>query len=264
MKKFGLALGGGGAKGICHIAFLKVIDELGITPAVISGTSIGAIIGGFYSAGLPGLEIEHELEGLGLLDVYRMAMDFSVFSQSAILKGKGVEEYLMKKIPVGTFEELSLPLKVVATDFWNRRQVVFESGELGTALRASIAMPGIFEPVIMDRTVLVDGGAVNPLPYDLIQPECDFTIAIDVSGEKAYSEDDPVPNMVENILSTFQIMQAAILEAKMKLSPPDLYVKPSLTDIRVLDFHRHKEILDGVREDAVKFRMSLEKLMDKA
>lgn len=261
MKRIGLALGGGGARGICHIAFLKVMDEMGIRPIAIAGTSIGAIVGGFYAAGVSGLEMEQELANIGLRNLYKMAMDFSLFSQSAILKGKGVEEYLLSKIPCRTFEELAIPLKVVATDFWNRREVVFESGDLISAMRASMAMPAVFEPVLREGTVLIDGSAVNPLPYDLIQAECDFTIAIDVSGEKSYSADDPVPNMVESILYAFQIMQAAIVDAKKRVSPPDLYVKPGLTDIRVLDFYRYKEILAGVDDEVVNFRQTLTGLL---
>jgi len=264
MKRIGLALGGGGARGICHIAFLKVIDEMGIKPTVVAGTSIGAIIGGFYAAGVSASEMEQELGNIGLRDIYRIAMDFSHFSQSAILKGEGVEEYLSRKIPCRTFEELSIPLKVVAADFWNRRGIVFESGDLVTAIRASMAMPALFEPVVLeDHTVLIDGSAVNPLPYDLIQQECDFTIAIDVSGEKSYPPDDPVPNMVESILSAFQIMQASIVEAKVRVSAPDLYVKPSLTNIRVLDFYRYKEILSRVSQEVASFRASLETLLEK-
>jgi NTE family protein len=82
--------------------------------------------------------------------------------------------------------------------------------------------PVVFEPVVLNHKVLIDGGAVNPLPYDLIRNECDLTIAIDVSGEKTYAPEDPVPNMLESLLATFQIMQAAIVEAKKRFSPPDI------------------------------------------
>jgi len=261
MKKIGLALGGGGAKGLCHIAFLKALDEMGVKPALIAGTSIGAVIGGFYAAGISGAEIEEELKNIRLKDLYQMAVDFSLFSNSALYRGKGVEDYLSRKIPVRTFEELPTPLKVVATDFWNRREVVLEQGDLTIAIRASMAMPVVFEPVLLAGTVLIDGGAVNPLPYDLLQGECELTIAIDVSGEKTYTPDDPVPNMLESILSTFQIMQASIVEAKRKIFPPDFYVKPALTNIRVLDFYRYKEILGGVQDEVARLKEDLEKAL---
>ena len=99
------------------------------------------------------------------------------------------------------------------------------------------------------------------MPYDLIRQDCDLTIAIDVSGEKTYAPENPVPNMVESILSTFQIMQASIVEAKKQLSPPDIYIKPALTNIRVLDFYRYKEILAGVRDEVQGFKDTLKNLL---
>jgi NTE family protein len=256
--RIGVALGGGGAKGICHIAFLQALDELGVKPAIISGSSIGAIVGGLYAAGNSGEQLLRLLRELSITDLSRMVLDFSLWSNSAILKGKGVEEFLGRHLPQ-TFSQLRVPLKVVATDFWSRREVVLETGDLMAALRASMALPVVFEPVVAGKRVLIDGGAVNPLPYDLIKPDCDITIAIDVSGVKTADGDDPVPNMLENILSTFQIMQASIVEAKKSVSTPDIYVRPALTNIRVLDFHRYKEILEGVRHDVVQFKKEVQR-----
>jgi NTE family protein len=261
MKRVGIALGGGGAKGLSHIAFLKALDELKVRPAIIAGTSIGAVVGGFYAAGVSGAGLEQLLENIGFKELSKIVLDFSILSNSAIFTGKRVEEFLARQIPYQTFEEVEIPLKVVATDFWNRREVIFESGSLITAIRASMAMPAVFEPVIFKDKVLIDGGAVNPLPYDLIREECDLTIAIDVSGEKTYAPGDPVPNMLESLLSTFQIMQASIVEAKKRLSQPDIYVKPALTNIRVLDFYRYKEILAGVQDEVQGFKETLKNLI---
>ena len=261
MKRIGVALGAGGAKGLSHIAFLQALDELGVRPAVIAGSSVGAVIGGFYAAGVSGARLEQLVKKIGFRDLYKIVLDFSILSNSAIFKGKGVEDFLSREIPARTFEEVEIPLKIVATNFWDRRPVVFESGNLITAIRASMALPAIFEPVVWNDMVLVDGGAVNPLPYDLIRQECDLVIAIDVSGEKTYAPEDPVPNMVESILSTFQIMQASIVAAKKQLSPPDIYIKPALTNIRVLDFYRYKEILAGVQGEVEEFKETLKNLL---
>ena len=261
MKRVGVALGGGGAKGLSHIAFLKALDELKVRPAIIAGTSIGAVIGGLYAAGVSGGGLEQLLENTSFKELSKIVLDFSILSNSAIFTGKRVEEFLALRIPCQTFEEVEIPLKVVATDFWNRQEVIFESGSLITAIRASMAIPAVFEPVILIDKVLIDGGAVNPLPYDHIRKECDLTIAIDVSGEKTYAPADPVPNMLESLLSTFQIMQASIVEAKKRLSPPDIYVKPPLTNIRVLDFYRYKEILAGVQDEVQKFKETLKKCL---
>lgn len=261
MKRIGVALGAGGAKGLCHLAFLQALDELGVRPAVIAGSSIGAVIGGFYAAGVSGARLEQLVQKIGFRDLSKIVLDFSILSNSAFFKGKGVEDFLSREIPARTFEEVQIPFKVVATNFWDRRPVVFETGNLITAIRASMALPALFEPVLLNGMVLVDGGAVNPLPYDLIRRECDLTIAIDVSGEKTYAPENPVPNMVESILSTFQIMQASIVEAKKQLSPPDIYIKPALTNIRVLDFYRYKEILAGVQDEVQKFKETLKNLL---
>jgi NTE family protein len=208
-----------------------------------------------------GAELEQKLQTMGFKELCKIVLDFSILSNSAIFTGNKVEEFLARQIPSQTFEAVEIPFKVVATDFWNRREVIFETGSLITAIRASMAMPAVFEPVILNDKVLIDGGAVNPLPYDLIREECDLTIAIDVSGEKTYVPEDPVPNLLESLLSTFQIMQAAIVEAKKRLSPPDIYVKPALTNIRVLDFYRYKEILAGVQDEVAGFKETLKNLL---
>jgi len=255
-KRIGLALGGGGAKGLCHIAFIKVLDELGLRPSVIAGTSIGAVVGGFYASGVSGSQIEHILKNIKFSDVVK-TVDLSMLSNSGLVTGKGIEDFLYEHIPARTFEELKIPLKVVATDFWKRRQVVFDSGELIPAMRASMSMPALFQPITFGGMVLVDGGAVNPLPYDIIRKECDILIAIDVSGEKTPSEGDRVPSIFESIVSTNQIMQESIIRSKMKISKPDIYIKPDLTNIRVLEFHRYDEILNSVGQDVELFRKEL-------
>ena len=259
-SKVGLALGGGGAKGLSHISFIKALDEMGVKPTIISGTSIGSIVGAFYAAGVPGFEMEAYMQKVDFGDIYKL-VDFSIFSGSAIISGKGVEQFLSENLPVGTFEELDIPLKIIATDFWQRREVIFDSGELVPAIRASISMPAIFEPLVIGDKVLVDGGGVNPLPYDIIRDACDLLIAIDVSGEKIPPEDTPVPGVFESILSTFQIMQASIVTSKMKSFAPDLYVKPALRNFRVLEFHRHDEILESVTDEVERFKQDLSKLL---
>ncbi|MCD4795884.1 MAG: patatin-like phospholipase family protein, partial [Candidatus Cloacimonetes bacterium] len=157
MKKIGLALGGGGARGLCHIKFIEALDELELKPSIIAGTSIGAIIGAFYASGLSGVQMENMLYEIDFKDLFKM-MDFSFLSRSSLIKGRGVENFLKQNIPVSTFEELNIPLKIVATDFWREDDVVFDSGKLIPAIRASISIPAIFEPVILDDKVLIDGG----------------------------------------------------------------------------------------------------------
>jgi NTE family protein len=252
-KRIGLALGGGGAKGLCHIAFLKALDEMGLKPSVIAGTSIGAIVGAFYAAGVSGAEMEDALRKVRISDVNKMVD----FSGSLTLKGKGLERFFYKLLPARSFEELKIPLKVVATDFWRRREVIFETGELIPAIRASMSIPGLLKPVKIGDTVLVDGGAVNPVPYDTIRQECDILIAINVSGSKTPLKQDNMPTFMESIMSTFQIMQTSIMEHKLRISQPDIYIKPELQNIKVLEFYRYAEIMNGVKNDVEQFKQEI-------
>ena len=260
MKRIGLALGAGGAKGLCHIAFIEALDEMGYKPSIISGTSIGAIIGGAYASGMTAEEIKQILGNVNFLNISKI-MVLSIWSNSGMLKGKGVEEMLRKHIPVQTFEDLKIPFKAVATDFWNRNEVILDSGDLITALRASMSMPAILKPVVINDRVLIDGGAVNPLPYDIIRKDCDLLIAIDVSGEKIPSVNKSKPKMIESIMSTFQIMQTSIVNSKMKISKPDIYIKPELKNIRVLELFKYDEIMDAVKDDVKHFKKEVKKKM---
>jgi NTE family protein len=255
-QSIGLALGGGGARGLCHIAFLKVFDELGIRPKVISGTSIGAVIGSFYAAGLSADEMTNLLERVGFVELTKM-MDLNILSDTALLKGKGVEEFIEENLPVNTFNECRIPLKIVAADFWKREQVIFESGDLIEAIRASMSLPAVFEPVKHEQRVLIDGGAVNPVPYDIIRDDCDICIAIDVSGKREPKKPNALPNMFECVLSTFEIMQDSILRCKNLRDTPHIYIKPDLVNIGVLEFFKYKHILKCVETDVQAFRKAL-------
>lgn len=259
--RVGLTLGSGGAKGLSHIAFLKVFDELGVKPTVLSGTSIGAIIAAFYAAGMDGRQIEGLFDGMGIRKIGRL-MDPSIFSNSGLLKGRKVEAFLAENLPVKRFEELTIPLKIVATDFWKREEVVFDSGDLLKAIRASIAIPVVLEPLVVEGRILTDGGTVNPLPYDLIQGDCDLVVAIDVSGQKVPGKEHPTPTMLENIFSTFQIMQESIVRSKMAAKKPDILLQPRLPNIQLLDFHRKEEIFKGVEKDVSHFKEELEAAME--
>lgn len=261
LKRVGLALGGGGARGLCHVEFLQVMDELEITPAVVSGTSIGSIIGAFYAAGLSGRQIKDLYGKIGLRQMTKM-LDFSLLSSSGLVKGEGVIDFLEEHLPVRWFEDLAIPLKIVATDYWNRKEIVMESGEIIPAIRASISIPGIFEPVKLNNTVMIDGGASNPLPMSIIRDECDVLIAIDVSGISQPPKKNPVPSIFNAIMGSFQIMEANINAREKKRLEPEIYVKPDLVNIQILDFHREKDILESVTGDIESFRRDLISALD--
>ena len=166
-------------------------------------------------------------------------------------------------LPVKTFEKLKIPLKIVATDYWEQKQVVFDSGDLIPAIRASMSIPAVFEPVIIGEMVLIDGGITNNLPYDIIQDECDITIAIDVSGNVINPKKVKAPNLFDNIMNSFVILQDSIIKYQMKIKTPDIYIKPQLEDVGILDFHKANDVLESVKDDVVQLRKELEEKMQK-
>lgn len=254
----GLTLGGGGARGLCFIEFCKALDEFGIRPSIISGTSIGAIFGAFYAAGISGHNMEARLRDITLLKIPQL-IDFRVFMKTSLLKGRRIEAFFRSVLGCDRFEDLQIPLKITATDFWNRELVVFDSGPLPRAIRASMSLPLIFEPVVLDNRVLVDGGASNPLPHDIIRDECDFLIAIDVSGHLRPTKPGYLPGMFDNIMGVFQTMQRQIITERLNRSFVDLLVRPRLLNFGILDFHKEKEILDSVKHDVEDFKRTLER-----
>ena len=250
----GLALGSGGASGLAHIPMLEVFDELGIKPSIIAGSSIGSVVGALYASGMSGKEIRDIVSefsgsdmqvfrtlirgdsGLELMDLLRFDLD-----AGGLVDSQGFLNFLKQKIRYSRFEELPIRLKVVAADYWKRSQVVFQAGEIIPAVRSSMAVPGLFAPVAFEDRLLIDGGTVNPLPYDLLEGECDIIAAIDVSGGESIDETKK-PDFTDALFNTFEIMQQAIIDQKMKLFEPDIYIRPDIKDIRLLHFHRSEEI----------------------
>lgn len=250
----GLALGGGGARGLAHILMLEVLDDLEIRPRHIAGTSIGAVIGALYAAGMSGREIrslvdrltvsqnESWLSGLFEQELGRWWDLINLkLGSGGLIDTRAFAGFVEETAGVSDFAQLGIPLKIVAADFWQREQVVFESGSLGTAIQASTAIPGLFSPLRHCGRVLVDGGLVNPMPYDLLFGECDVVVAIDVAGTRRPQSDDG-PGYFETLFNTMQIMQASILREKMQQRPPHIYIHPELEDVRVLEFNRVDDI----------------------
>jgi len=264
--RIGIALGGGGARGLAHILMLEVLDELGIQPYRISGTSIGAIVGVLYASGKSGREIrqlvdeltvgsnESWFDALSEQRVLRwLAFLLPELRRGGLLNPEGFINFLSETVGIKTFNELKIPLQVVATDFWKREAVALSSGELMPAVQASMALPGVSAAVEINDRLLVDGGLVNPVPYDLIQFESDFTIAVDVTGTRT-PDDDQNPNYLDTTFDAFQILQTAVLREKMKHNPPNLYIRPEIRDVRVLEFYKFEAIFEQaqVKKDLLK------------
>ncbi len=273
--RVGIALGAGGAKGVAHIPMLEALDELGITPHCIAGCSIGAVMGALYASGLSAREIRDTVSNFTYMSSDTMRSVLSdrkinrwiglidpSFRGSGLVKSESIMASLCQDRSCDSFEDLVIPFKVVATDFWEGRTVILDSGPLKPAVQASMALPGLFSPVELDGRVLIDGGTANPVPYDVLADVCDVVIAVDInSGSSA--EPGSVPGYFDTVFGSIQIMQQAIVDQKVKLRPPDIYIRPELSDFRTLHYHRAEEIYlqaESAKEDLK--RQLTEKIAD--
>ena len=270
--KLGIALGGGGAKGLAHIPLLEVIDEFGLRPHCIAGTSIGAIIGVLYASGYRAEDIREGVNQISFMEGDRMPevlkqkklhkwfnyIDID-WGGNGLLKADNFLSDLMNDVKVCDFSELEIPLMVVAADFWKRRQRVFESGPIRPAIKASFALPGIFNPVVIDNNIYVDGGAVNPVPFDLLH-DCDVVVAINVMGSRTES-DKRIPSFSDAVFNTFQIMQNTVLQHKLDKHPPDIYIAPDIIDVRMLEFYKAEQVFRQAEPAKEQLRQELERLL---
>jgi NTE family protein len=269
-RRVGVALGGGGARGLAHLVILEALDEMGVRPHCLSGTSMGAVMGALYAAGHSAAAIKAIIDAAlaskrrhggffrkELLEWVQL-MD-PAMGRAILLSSGDFIGFIHDEIGAKTFAQLQIPLQVVAADIRRRQQVVLAAGDLLTALRASIAFPGLFDPVMVHDRLLVDGGMVNPVPYDLLLGECDIVIAVDVAGRRTQSAAEP--GFFEIILDSFQTMEHTIVAEKIKNHAPAIYVKPDLVDIRLLDFAKAPEIYRQAQPAKQQLKHSLQKLL---
>ena len=272
-KSFALALGGGGARGLAHIAVLEALDDMGRKPVAIAGTSIGSLIGAAYAAGMSGKQIRRFVIRLAhnRAEVFRrliatragtFANLFSMGFGSATLVDaeKFCRQFLPDRVPED-FDELEIPLTIVATDLYRRQQAVFSSGALRPALAASIALPTVMRPVIVNGRILIDGGATNPLPFDHLGALADIVVAVDISGEPADRRD--IPNPWECLLTTVLVMGNAITAEKVKHGAPALIVRPKVGSFRTLDFLQASAILRTAEPVKAEVKEKLTALLDR-
>jgi NTE family protein len=235
---------------------------------------MGAIIGALYAAGHSGADIKagigrHLVSPTdGLKDVLAKRSDLLKWlrlvsietGRGGLLRPDGFLAYLFDEIGATTFEALKLPLRVVATDFWTGEQVVFGSGDLLTAVKASMAIPGVFAPVVKDGRVLVDGGVVNNVPYDILTDLCDRTIAVDVSPLRR-PRDQVLPNPVEAVVGMFDILADRATAVKLAADPPDVYLRPPIERVQPLEFQKIERVFETAEPCMAGFRADLERLV---
>lgn len=265
-----LALGGGGARGLAHILMLEAFDELGLRPRIVAGTSIGAIFGAAYASGLAAREIRAHTEvilgeRLGLVRELFSARAGTIMglfaARSALLKPQTLLDLLMPRKLAQDFSELAIPLKIVATDFYAQEPVVFTSGPLRPAVAASMALPVIFQPVIVNERALIDGGLVNPLPFDLLAGEADIVVAIDVAGNPVASPTRPIPTATEALWASSFIFERTIIAEKLRSRQPDIYIDAGTGHFQVLDFLKWRHILEAAAPAKERLKTQLTRVL---
>lgn len=243
---FGVAFGGGGARGLAHIHVIEALDELGVRPVAIAGSSIGAIMGAGMASGMSGKDIHDYARAIlgtraqvasrmwrarpgTFAEAMQGGLRVSQFNVERILKA-----FLPEQVPE-TFAELKVPLKVTATDFFGHKSTVFQDGDLHSALAASAAIPAVFKPVVRGGRMLIDGGIYNPVPFDLIEHDADIIIAVDVVGAPTDGERKR-PTSVDLMFGATQLMMQSIIANKLTQCRPDILIRPPVSRFRVLDF----------------------------
>lgn len=273
--RIALALGSGGARGLAHIAAIEALDELGIVPSAIAGCSMGAVVGAGYAAGMSGKDIRafaiESLRKQGDFARRLIAMQWgslrerwrttrSLREVSLQLEATGVaEEFLPPELPK-TFEELRIPLTVVATDYRERSEVIYRAGLLRQAVAGSMAIPGLLRPVEFEGRLLIDGGVVNPLPFDLLRKNADIVVAIDITRLR---ESPPgIPDPMQTLFTATDIMTHAIVTEKLKYSAPDILLRPNVSVFGALDFPRALPILKAAEPMKEELKRKLGALLD--
>lgn len=258
MTRIGLALGGGGVRGVAHIAYIKALEEMGIKPSVISGTSSGAIAGALYAGGLSPDEIMDRLHSLFSLRGKKRVPGGAPGLRPGGFAASAAQRSLARLLPKAKFEELEIPLKVVATNFHTLREHVFETGELLPAVMASVALPSAFVPYQVDGEFYMDGGATNIVPFDIIRDACDVLIAIDVSLVRPNQFKPTLKNASH---ATWAATQEAYIGEKLKSFPVDVFERPTFDNISTMEFFKYKKVYDQACTLVPDFIEKLKKLI---
>ena len=239
--KIALVLGGGAARGFAHIGVIKVLEANGIVPDMVLGTSAGSLVGALYAAGNNGFALQKMA-----MDMEEAAIsDWSVpfFSQSTgVLKGEGLQNYVNKSVRNLPIEKLKISFGAVATDLHTGQAILFRRGNTGLAVRASSAVPGVFNPVKINNIDYVDGGLVSPVPVSFARKMgADFIIAVNISAQP---DAQAAVSTFEVLLQTFAIMGQSINQYELKQA--DSVIQPSLGAMKGNDFNgRNLAILAG-------------------
>ena len=241
LPRIGLALGGGAARGFAHIGVIQVLEEAGIKPHLVVGTSAGSLVAALYATGKSGAE-------LGML---ALAMDESAltdwsFPGRGVIRGEALARYVREQTGGIAIERMKLPLGIVATDLDSGQPILFQRGDAGVAVRASSAVPALFQPVKIGDREYVDGGLVSPVPVRFArQMGAELVLAIDISSPP---EGQATGDAMRMLLQTFAIMGKSI--NTLELRDADVVFRPRLAGIGSADFASRQRAIQAGREAA--------------
>jgi len=244
MDKVGLVLGGGAVRGAAHIGVLKTFERHGISVDRIVGTSMGGVIGGLYAAGIRPTDME---------DFIRKTPKFRLLDlgirKRGLIAGNSLHAAMRELLHLQSnrsvlIEELPIPFKAVAVDLMEGKQVIFDKGDLLTALRATTAFPGIFSPLMYEGMMLVDGGVLNNFPVDVLDRDrVRLVVAVDVARDH---EKRPPRNLFEVVYRSYSLMTAERKHANLRMA--DIVIRPEVGSIPAFDFTKWEECIEAGEE----------------
>ncbi|NKI92678.1 NTE family protein [Rhizobacter sp. SG703] len=240
--RIGLALGGGAARGFAHIGVIQVLEENGIKPDLVVGTSAGSLVAALYASGKNGLALAAMADSMD-----ESAITDWAFPGRGLIRGEALARFVRESTGGKTIEQMRLPLGIVATDLDNGAPVLFQRGDAGIAVRASSAVPAVFQPVRIGTREYVDGGLVSPVPVRFArQMGADLVIAVDIS---AVPDGAATGDPMRMLLQTFAIMSRSI--NAFELREADVVLRPKLNDVSSADFAARKRSIQAGREIAL-------------
>ncbi len=264
-RKIGLALGSGSARGWAHIGVIRLLQEHGITPTIVSGASTGSLVAAALASDQVD-QLEEWVRSLTKIEVWRL-MD-ATFTGGGVMTGNKLMRAVREQLVDHPIESLDREFGAVAADLNTGREVWIRKGSMIDAVRASSGLPGLFAPVQYEGRWLIDGGVVNPVPVSLCRAlGADYVIAVnlnrravDMAPLEADDAADSQVGVTEVMYTSINIMQDQITRSRLAGEPPDVLIRPRLSDFRLMDFHRAAEAIDLGYEAARHFERELETL----
>jgi NTE family protein len=268
-----VALGGGSARGLAHIVVLEALDELGVKPVAIVGTSMGALCGAFYAAGVPAAEIRAAFLkdfasrmafmrshagrlASGLPSLWRLRRPSAIDTVTLF-------EMLLPDVLRCDFAALKIPFMAVAADLGANEQVVLSHGPLIPAIAASCALPAWARPVVIEGRVLIDGGYVNPVPFDVVIDKADITIAVDVTGDPQRTTVAGVPRASAVRWGAMQMLFHAVIREKLRARPPAILIRPDVGGFGSTAFFKIGDILAAAEPSRAEVKRKLAQCLER-